>query len=788
MRRSESFGSDIALFAAAAALSAAPLAAAGAAARAPADAPGLRPLEIADAVLAASFHTQGRASFSPDGASVAYTVCDPRRKKTSPADKEGLFATKGSAYLSMGCDVWTVPTGGGETRNVTQARGNNWGPSWSPDGKLLAYYSDRNGRPQLWLFEPKSGKSRPAAEPATRTILGYTVALWTPDSRRVVVRLRPEGMTDAELESAAPTAEEGGPPKEPGSTVVVYRSRPASGDKREAARQDASPKRLLTDLSIVDVVTGQVRRIAPRTASLGAFLSPDGSRVAYLVYRGKKTANSVQAECDLLAYDLASGATQTIATGIEQGFGTGVSWSPDGSRLAYFSGPGYRTADAWVVSSKEGAPRKIEGPKDGFVADFLAPLWEPSGRFLDLVGENRVWRADVEAAKATPLSPDLGDKVFEVLRTTSGDRVWSPDGKAIYVSRRDERTKKAIVTKVDLETGRADTVLELEKSIGRVFDTPLVSPDGRQVVYPSESAAESEDLWIAGVDFREPRRLTRINPQLDSYRFGESRLIDFTNVDGKRLHAALLLPTGYQEGKRYPTLVFVYPQDWGSETVFRFGLGGLPAYNLQMLATRGYAVLQPDAPIGKGTILPDLMKSVMPAVDRIVQLGIADPERLAVTGQSGGGYATLAIVTQTTRFKAAIMNAGFGDLTAFYGSMSIDTGEGNWIPWLETLTGGMGAGPWDAAQTYVQNSPVYFLNRIETPMIIQAGSSDSAIVPYSDQVYVGLKRLGKDVTYLRYEGEGHVLAAQSNLVDYWRRVLRFLDERLKPDAAQGAPQ
>ena len=137
----------------------------------------------------------------------------------------------------------------------------------------------------------------------------------------------------------------------------------------------------------------------------------------------------------------------------------------------------------------------------------------------------------------------------------------------------------------------------------------------------------------------------------------------------------------------------VYPQDWGSESVNASACGGYPALNMQMLATRGYAVLQPDVPTGKGTIMQDLMKSVMPAIDRAVALGFTDPDRLAVTGQSAGGYATLALVAQTTRFKAAIMNAGFGDLTAFYGAMSPMTADGVWVPWLETLTGGMGQGP-----------------------------------------------------------------------------------------------
>jgi dipeptidyl aminopeptidase/acylaminoacyl peptidase len=126
------------------------------------------------------------------------------------------------------------------------------------------------------------------------------------------------------------------------------------------------------------------------------------------------------------------------------------------------------------------------------------------------------------------------------------------------------------------------------------------------------------------------------------------------------------------------------------------------------------------------------------------------------------------------------MNSGFGDLTGFFGAMNPHTGDGRWHPWLLNLAGGMGVPPWENPQRYVQNSPIYFLDRVTTPLIIQAGGSDTPIVPYSDQVFVGLKALHKDVTYLRYDDEAHLLENPANQRDFWNRTLAFWDRHLKP--------
>jgi dipeptidyl aminopeptidase/acylaminoacyl peptidase len=157
----------------------------------------------------------------------------------------------------------------------------------------------------------------------------------------------------------------------------------------------------------------------------------------------------------------------------------------------------------------------------------------------------------------------------------------------------------------------------------------------------------------------------RVEDVLAIRTFADRQQVDLSS------RGALLLPAGYVDGKRYPLVVRVYGGSNLSRAVNRYGLqAGID--NQQLLATRGYAVLLPDTPLGVGTPLADLAATVMPGVDAAVAAGIADPERLAITVHSYGGYSVLAILTQTTRFKAAVSSGGFSNLFSHYGDLRDD--------------------------------------------------------------------------------------------------------------------
>jgi dipeptidyl aminopeptidase/acylaminoacyl peptidase len=277
------------------------------------------------------------------------------------------------------------------------------------------------------------------------------------------------------------------------------------------------------------------------------------------------------------------------------------------------------------------------------------------------------------------------------------------------------------------------------------------------------------------------RRLTHINPQFDRYELGVSQMIEWESGNGEKLHGALLLPAGYRKGNRYPLIVYPYGGSRRSETVNHFGLSTFSGDNMQVFATRGYAVLAPDAPQHLGSPMQDLARTILPGVDKVIEMGIADPQRLGVWGHSYGGYTTLSLIVQTTRFKAAVAVSGYGDMVGFYGQMD-SAGSAPGIANAEHGQGLLGGPPWQLRDTFINNSPIFFLDRVETPLMLVHGTEDSVVAPFlSDEMFVGLRRSGKEVAYVKYRGEGHSLVTWSyaNVAEFWNRMIEWFDHYLK---------
>jgi dipeptidyl aminopeptidase/acylaminoacyl peptidase len=288
----------------------------------------------------------------------------------------------------------------------------------------------------------------------------------------------------------------------------------------------------------------------------------------------------------------------------------------------------------------------------------------------------------------------------------------------------------------------------------------------------------------------EPATLISVNRQLDALAKPEYRTVQYQTADGQKLVAALLLPYGYTAGHSYPMIVFVYAGalaptgDWATpyKTISRAYIDPL------VLAGRGYAVLIPSVPveaIGKlSDPMLDLDKGVKPAVEKVVELGFADPERIGVMGHSYGGYTVYGLVTQTQRFKAAVAYAGPTDLLSLYGSLDPryrfnDVTTPIWGPYfLEAQQARMGVPPWQDLERYLRNSPYVHADKVTTPLLMIHGDLDVIPLSQAEEFFVALNRLGKRAKLVRYLGEGHVVESPGNTLDMWEHILNWFDEYL----------
>jgi dipeptidyl aminopeptidase/acylaminoacyl peptidase len=271
----------------------------------------------------------------------------------------------------------------------------------------------------------------------------------------------------------------------------------------------------------------------------------------------------------------------------------------------------------------------------------------------------------------------------------------------------------------------------------------------------------------------------------------------------KSLKAWIVLPADFTDGRQYPLVICAYlgfeagdsPPYWA-----RVPSGNL--FSPQLLAARGYAVLLPSMPIaakdGPRDPYMDLLKGVMPAVDQAINSGLADPKRLAVVGHSFGGFSVYGLVTLTDRFQAAIASAGMSDFISLYGTFNAQyryqpPEQQDYLLNMQSFTAeeqpGLAAPPWRDLARYLRNSPLFFVDRVHTPILIVQGDLDPYSITQGEEFYGALHKQGKRARFIRYWGEGHVLTSPANIRHCWEQIYTWLAEFLdvSPASADKSP-
>jgi dipeptidyl aminopeptidase/acylaminoacyl peptidase len=415
---------------------------------------------------------------------------------------------------------------------------------------------------------------------------------------------------------------------------------------------------------------------------------------------------------------------------------------------------------------------KMENPPSGFVPmkdSGLATL--SNGQLVHFSAAKRsfstrvVSTASMDASIEDSLSPD--DGAPQVL-------IGSSDARGRHIQ------------SLDLVTGRTGRPWSLAPEAG-LLDTRAGHLLWRDLTRTGLALRDTD------LSSGEERTLMKLDEHLALVSWSEQRLIDYMSLDGRPLKAKLILPVGYVEGRSYPTIAWVYggyvirdKDDYFSDPY----MAGL--YNLHLYAARGYVVVIPSMPLQRGELKNDnyatLPNGVIPALDRLVALGITDPDRIGVMGQSFGGYSVFGLLTQTHRFKAAVALAGIADMAGTYDQFN-PLARG--YPGIEHEMSanavivehvfGLGVPPHEDPDLYRRNSPLAFADRVDTPLLAIHGELDvRGASAQAEAFFYSLYRQGKTAKLLRYWGESHGLSqSPANVRDIVDQINSWFDRYLK---------
>ncbi len=290
------------------------------------------------------------------------------------------------------------------------------------------------------------------------------------------------------------------------------------------------------------------------------------------------------------------------------------------------------------------------------------------------------------------------------------------------------------------------------------------------------------DLFIANSSFRELKKVTGANPHKAGLLWGKSELVRFKSADGVALSGVLIKPENFDPKKKYPLMVYVYERLSDRLHFFvdpRPGTSINPTY----YASNGYLVFMPDVAYAVGYPGQSALKCVLPGVQAVVDKGFVNESAIGIQGHSWGGYQIAYLVTQTTRFKAASAGAPVSNMTSAYGGIRWGTGLPRQFQYEKTQSR-IGGSLWERPMRFLENSPLFHADRVQTPLLMLHNDKDEAVPWYQGiEYYLALRRLGKEAYLFNYPGEAHGLRRRANQKDYTVRLQQFFDHHLK-----GAPK
>ena len=654
---------------------------------------------------------------SPDGSRIVYTL-----------------VTVNAKHDNYDTSLWIIPVAGGAARQISSGPRDS-GARWSPDGRMLAFQrapeqKDKDGKlqpPQIYLLSMEGGEARPL----TDLPKGAGAPAWAPDGHAI-----------AFLSGTLPRDSEKKKDDEESDVRVIVKA--AYRMNGEGYYEPDRHNHIWT-VAVPEIPAGVQKA---KQVTSGDFnesdivWSRDGSKLYFTSNR--VTEPYYEPPHDEIYSVAAAGGEITKIAAIEGTIGA-LSLSPDGRRMAFVGS----------INHGPDMPQRSYSQPDLFVTALDAGSTPRNS--------TTAYDFDIGGGVGGDQAPPRG--------SGPSKPYWTADGRAIIVDSAEEG--RANLVRVDAETGKVEPFTAGDHSIFSYSATA----DGAKAAVLVASPTNIGDLFLLYAA-KHMERLTHINSELfDQLNLTPPETIWYQSFDGRRIQAWVQRPPDFTPGKKYPLILDIHG---GPHSAYGFTFD----HEFQWMAAKGYLVLYPN-PRGStsygqefGNIIQyhypgDDFKDLMAGVDELIARGWVDPDRLGVTGGSGGGVLTNWTIGHTTRFKAAVSQRSIADWRDFWYTADFTLFTPFWF---------RGA-PWEQEADFKERSPITYVDKITTPLMLIEGESDFRTPPGAggEQMFRALKYLHKTAVMVRFPGETHELSRSGkplHRIERLQHIVAWFDKYL----------
>ena len=485
---------------------------------------------------------------------------------------------------------------------------------------------------------------------------------------------------------------------------------------------------------------------------------------------------------DIALVDLMTGTRTPVAEGVND---QRLQASPGGRYLLYLHNDHYwtiNTATRAVTNITKSAAAAFIDRESDETAQQKPPFgvagWTKDDASVLVYDKFDIWDVAADGSRATRLTNGAADQVRHRYVSLDVDDEWIDTSRPLTLSLFGIWTKKSGYARLAPGTKQVDRLIFEDRAVGSLSK----AADADVFVYVTQKFDDSPDAYVSGPSLRDAKQVTNTNPFLSTFAWGRSEVVEFKSDRGMRLQGALHYPAGYEPGKKYPMVVYLYEKL--SDGVHRFvAPSERDYYNATAFTSQGYLFFQPDIVFRPREPGLSVIECVEPAVRKVVAMGVADPARVGVIGHSWGGFDAAYLATHSKVFAASVAGAAITNLVSNYGNHHWSSGIAE-TDHIETGQQRMEVPIFEDLQAYIRNSAVFNVHNMTTPLLLEVGDNDGTVHWHQGvELYNIARRAKKNVVMLAYGGEDHGLRRKANQIDYQKRILQWFGHYLKSEPA-----